>query len=469
MIFCSIITLLLAPMFSAAQETAVIAMLAIDGKGVTISERNSGYPMVPASTMKTVTTALALGLLGEDFRFSTSIAADGRIDSLGTLHGDLYIIGGADPTLASTRSAQDSTFRIWTEAIRKAGIDSIAGAIIGDDRFFPEEAAVSSWEWGDLGTYYGAGASGLSFHENYISLRITSSGQEGRSPSVEQLYPETPWMYMDNFAVTGPKWSKNTVGLFTSEISPVSEIRGSYPVNGGTTVEKCCNKYPAMTCAYHFDKYLRANGINSLYGAMDTRRLTARDRNSFAPADSLKPIVTTASAPLSEIVGTTNRESNNLYAETLFRMIGKTIYGDASYEASAKAALRMIKEMGIDTGGYRQVDGSGLSRQNLASPAFLCRFLLAAAHSHYGRAFIESLPVPGHEGTLKYLLKDMRAELTSGIRAKSGSMSGVKCYAGYILGDNPEELTVFAIMSNNHIGESKDMQDIIEDMLGELL
>ncbi len=63
----------------------------------------------------------------------------------------------------------------------------------------------------------------------------------------------------------------------------------------------------------------------------------------------------------------------------------------------------------------------------------------------------------------------MRAELTSGIRAKSGSMSGVKCYAGYILGDNPEELTVFAIMSNNHIGESKDMQDIIEDMLGELL
>lgn len=447
----------------------IISMLAVNMRGDTIAQRNSTYSMIPASVTKTVTTALALKELGPDFRFETSIAYSGHIDSTGILHGDIYIVGGADPTLASTLPRQDSVFNIWHRAVKAAGIDSIAGSVIGDDRFFPDEAAAGSWELGDLGTYYGSGASGLSFHENYISLRITPSEHPEGRPDIEQLFPRTPWMEIENLAVTGRRKSGNSLYMLASEIEPVSQLRGSYPIDGGTSIEKCSNKYSAMTCAYHFDKYLGSHGINSAFGAMDTRRFTTRAAYGFQDRDSLTYIVTTYSAPLSYIVSKTNKESNNLYAETLFKMTGKAVSGSATYDASCKAAEKLLKGMGLETAGYKQVDGSGLSRQNLMSPAFLCRFLKTTAKAPYGKTFIESLPVPGKEGTLKYVLRETDRGQSSRIRAKSGSMSGVKCYAGYILGDTPEDMIVFAIMSNNNAGKSSGVQDTLETLMELLL
>ena len=334
----------------------IISMLAVNMRGDTIAQRNSTYSMIPASVTKTVTTALALKELGPDFRFETSIAYSGHIDSTGILHGDIYIVGGADPTLASTLSGQDSVFNIWHRAVKAAGIDSIAGSVIGDDRFFPDEAAAGSWELGDLGTYYGSGASGLSFHENYISLRITPSEHPEGRPDIEQLFPRTPWMEIENLAVTGRRKSGNSLYMLASEIEPVSQLRGSYPIDGGTSIEKCSNKYPAMTCAYHFDKYLGSHGINSAFGAMDTRRFTTRAAYGFQDRDSLTYIVTTYSAPLSYIVSKTNKESNNLYAETLFKMTGKAVSGSATYDASCKAAEKLLKGMGLETAGYKQVE-----------------------------------------------------------------------------------------------------------------
>lgn len=451
------------------REGCIISLAVTDAGGNTLAEWNADYPMVPASTMKTVTTGLALQELGSGFRFRTSIAYSGYTDSLGTLHGDLYIIGGADPTLASTRKKQDSLFNIWGNAVKSVGIDSIAGSIIGDAGFFPDEMAPGSWEWGDLGTYYGAGASGLSFHENSISIRIIPAEKTGQRPYAEQIYPETPWMHIDNLSTTGPRWSPNTILLYTSELSPVAEIRGSYPINGGINIEECCNKYPAMTCAYHFDRYLAANGINSLSGPMDTGRFTTRDPSEFADRDSLHYIITTYSESLSSIVAKTNMESNNMYAETLFKMTGLQTGGSASYETAIKTAGKLLDEMGIDTKGYRQTDGSGLSRQNLVSARFLSTFLSKAAAGPEGDAFIKSLPVPGHEGTLKHVLKDVKPEYSSRIRAKSGSMSGVRCYAGYIFPDNRKKPVSFALMSNNHAGKGSDMQKAIEEILKALL
>ena len=447
----------------------ILAIYAADLHGRTVAELNKDYPMIPASTMKTVTTGLALEELGADFRFETSLAYSGTIDSLGTLHGDLYIVGGADPTLGTTRVKRDSVFGIWHEAVKAAGIDSIAGNVIGDDRLFPDEIASSAWEWGDLGTYYGAGASGLSFHENSISLRIIPADTPGEKPRIEQMYPLTPWMEMKNLTTTGQRRSANSIYLYTSEVSPVSELRGSYPSDGGINVEECCNKYPAMTCAYDFDRYLASKGINSLYGAIDTRRFATRPQSGFNNRDSLEYIVTTLSAPLSYIVSRTNKESNNMYAETLFKMTGLQTGGSASYETAIKTAGKLLEEMGIDTKGYRQTDGSGLSRQNLVSARFLSTFLSKTAAGPEGKAFIESLPVPGHEGTLKHVLKDVKPEYSSRIRAKSGSMSGVRCYAGYIFPYNQEKPVAFALMSNNHAGKGSDMQKAIEEILKALL
>ncbi|MCF0174744.1 MAG: D-alanyl-D-alanine carboxypeptidase, partial [Bacteroidales bacterium] len=107
--------------------------------GETVYSLNEDKRFVPASTIKTLCTGAALLSLGPDYRFKTTIAYDGFIDENGTLQGNLYIVGGADPTLGSRKKFANSLNEIyarWAEAISKTGIRKIAGSVIGDDRLF---------------------------------------------------------------------------------------------------------------------------------------------------------------------------------------------------------------------------------------------------------------------------------------------------------------------------------------------
>ena len=119
-------------------KNAVIAIKAIDDKGKVIAEWNPDFPILTASTMKTVTTGAGLFYLGEDFRFETKVAYTGTINN-GTLQGDLFIIGGGDPTLGSADTVAfpiDSIFGVWRDAVANAGINKVNGNIVVDDSFF---------------------------------------------------------------------------------------------------------------------------------------------------------------------------------------------------------------------------------------------------------------------------------------------------------------------------------------------
>ena len=92
--------------------------------GKKLLSRNDKMSLLPASTMKTVTSSAALGILGEDFRFETHLEYDGEIVD-GVLKGNLYIKGGGDPTLGSDRFAwgtkMESILDDWQEALSEAG------------------------------------------------------------------------------------------------------------------------------------------------------------------------------------------------------------------------------------------------------------------------------------------------------------------------------------------------------------
>lgn len=154
---------------------SLIAALAVSEYGDTLVNRNSGIPMVPASNMKLITTGTALESLGGGYRWETGIAYSGKIEN-GVLKGDLYIVGGADPTLgAKLGFAEDFSLVLdrWTEMVRRAGIRKIEGFVVGDGRCMDGPMEDPTWLWEDLGTYYGAGASGLSFYENRKTFRVT--------------------------------------------------------------------------------------------------------------------------------------------------------------------------------------------------------------------------------------------------------------------------------------------------------
>ncbi|MBO5418797.1 MAG: D-alanyl-D-alanine carboxypeptidase/D-alanyl-D-alanine-endopeptidase [Bacteroidales bacterium] len=420
---------------------------------------NETKMLVPASNMKLISTGTALHELGPEFRFRTDIQYDGEI-SEGTLHGNLYIKGGADPTLGSKDTIAtdlEITFLQWKKFLDDSGIQRIEGSVVGDGSWLDGMSEEQTWMWNDIGTYYGSGVTGLMFYENMQSFIAKPGLAEGDPVDIRPSYPDAPWMEFRYTCTTGKPKTGDRLYMFTSDLAPVAEIRGTLGIDRGTKRVDCSNKFPEYTCAHYFVEWLSRKGITCSEGAADYK--LGKDRRK--PDDSSRITAgSTFSPSLSRIAYTTNHASNNLYAETLLRTLGKELRSHSSYDSSYVAVNDVLcRLMSGNCTGIRIQDGSGLSRQNLVSAEFFCRFLNAMAGSPNFCCFLESLPRPGGNGTLHYNMSRVSSDIKSRIRVKSGSMNGIRCYSGYIMPSGqcdgwsvktaPEGTLVFSIMVNN--------------------
>ena len=451
-------------------EQSSASVLAMRISGDTVACAGSRKMLVPASTMKAVTTGLALHSLGADYRFETRIGYAGSISG-GTLHGDLYIIGGGDPTLGSRNHIAEpveKTFAAWRAMLADAGINRIDGKIIGDARFFDHISEIGSWQWNDIGTYYGTGVSGLSFNENMQNINVTPGESPGDPLKISVGYPELPWMEYRFACVTGKPGTGNTLYLYTSPFSTTGEMRGTLASDRSTKTEQVSNKFPAYTCAWHFMKYLDGCGVTCTGGAADTGSVFGVPEDRIAAQDSIMVLGSTFSPELSVIVSETNHESNNMYAETLFKTLGKEYCGKGCYDSSLVAVNCLLRELGLDTDrGVNIADGSGLSRQGCISPEFMCGFLKAMMDSPAFCEYSESLPQPGGAGTLIYNMRRYTSDIKARIRMKSGSMTGVRCYCGYIIPTegSRDDTIVFSVMVNNYFGPAARLQDFLDRLI----
>ena len=447
---------------------ASVGICAMTGDGKKIVDINSANMLVPASNMKLISSGAAMHRLGPDFRFETAVGYDGEIVE-GVLKGNLYIIGGADPTLGSIDSIAtplETTLGQWASMVKEAGISQIEGRIVGDGRYFDSMIEESSWLIEDAGTYYGAGATGLMFYENMQSFQVSAGAAPGDSINISVSYPEVPWMTFRYNCSTGTEGTGDQLFMFTSDLAPVAEIRGTFGVDRKPKRLDCSNKFPEYTCAHYFKEYLEGCGIKCASGAGDFRLDT-----SWKPAGEIVSLGKTYSPELSRIVFETNHISNNLYAETLLRTLGREMTSSACYDSSYVAIGSVLSELGVDTSrGYRIKDGSGLSRQNYISSDFLCRFLLGMMSSPHFEAFVESLPSPGGNGTLSYNMKKYPAELRSRIKVKSGSMNGVRCYSGYIIPTDggKEDVIIFSLMVNNCTSPTWEVRNLLDSVMAAL-
>ena len=443
-------------------KNAVWGVLAKDADGHVLAEYNAGTRMVPASNMKLVTTGAALHALGADHRIETRLGYTGTIED-GTLHGDLYIIGGGDPTLGvkdSIALAPEAIFWKWKTLLKEAGIQRIDGRIIGDGRAFEGNLENSSWTYDDTGTYYGTGGNALSFYANAIDFRVAAA-TEGEPVQVRQVYPETPWMHFTNYGFTGPAGTGNSLYLFTTDLAPYSELRGSFATDRKPKVEHFANKFGALTCAYYFWKNLRDTGWPVSGGYADIDRNGYIRGKDFVPGDRAgtpEVIGSFFSPSLKAIVRETNCRSDNFYAETLLRLMGETATSIAVYDSCYVAEKEVIEDLGLEMDGLRIEDGSGLSRRNSVTPAFLVSFLEAMQKSPAFPAYLASLPQAG-EGTLRGILTKHPA--AARIRMKSGSMDGVLCYSGYILSEDGTPSVTFSILTNNTTAKVADVRTVI--------
>ena len=457
-------------------RNAVWGVLAVNSKGDTLAVRNARQRMLPASNMKLITTGAALHKLGGDFRFETAIGYSGRIEA-GTLKGDVYIIGGGDPTIAAPDSIATASFTLfshWKNFLLREGIKRIEGRVIGDGRWFGGVVEHPSWTWDDLGTDYGAGGNGLCYYENQKEFVITAGMAAGDPVRWRESVPETPWMKYSCTGVTAKAGTGDEIYYYTTDLAPVGEIRGTFALDKRTRTEHFSNKFGALTCAHHFYKFLVRGGIVATGGAADIDS-QGRIRSGFdmpptesaVPQDSLKVIGRTYSPTLARICRETNHRSDNFYAETLLRTLGRRELGFDNYDSCAVVERKILEELGVDTrSGLILTDGSGLSRKNAVTPEFLVRFLKAMRQSPAWEDFLEGLPIPGANGTMRTVLPNLPQETKERIHLKSGSMNGVLCYSGYITPKEGKKETVyFSILTNNAIAPASKVRPVITQII----
>lgn len=456
-------------------KTSVFGALAMTEGGDTVASWNSSQRMLPASTMKLITTGAALHQLGPDFKYVTRIGYSGAVKD-GILNGDLYIIGGGDPTIASKDSIaipRNTLFRDWKAFLDKAGIKKINGMVIGDGRYFDGPIEKDTWSYQDIGTAYGTGGDGLSFYENAQDFKVTPGPAVGTPVNPVISFPSTPWIKYTYSAKTSKAGSGDQLFLFTSDVYPYAELRGSFAIDRASKTEEFSNKFGAYTCASYFLAYLESKGVTASGGAADLRggrvrsELMSLEYGPFASrVDDLKMIGITYSPPLKKIVRETNFRSDNFYAETLFRTLGRVKHHSASYDSSYVAVDETLRGLGANPSDVQIHDGSGLSRHNYISPSFFVRFLSAMMDSPVFGDYVSTLGQPGgrhYEGRLS----GENAELKSRIHLKSGSMNGVRCFCGYIEPSegSKDDTIVFSVMVNNSLASVSRIDPIIDRVI----
>ena len=416
---------------------------------------NAESSMVPASVQKLFTTGTGFARLGGDFRFTTRLYIRGTVDREGVLHGNIYIVGGGDPLLGSYRYRQtspDSLFAGWTRALRKKGIRRVDGRVCYHTAVFDDQPLHDSWQWGDVGNYYAAGVSGLNFHENMYFVHFNPGKKLGHAASVARTQPKNIDIHGTCEVTTGPENSGDQVVIYGSPTSKERLYRGTVPLGKNDFAVRGAMPNPARTCADLFASHLRSQGIGISMGSMQV----------FSMPDSLRSLLDYSSPQYYTIAQYTNLTSNNVYAESIFKYLGQKQCGSGSFEGGARAVNEYFKERGLACDGVRIVDGSGLSRQNLTTPDFLCRYLMALSRESFFDQFQHSLAVVGQSGTAKNLLPSLPQNITVWI--KTGTMDGVKAYAGYINTAGGETLA-FAIMANDFVCSSKEAADAMGKVL----
>lgn len=455
-------------------------VLAVRMNGDTLVCINPTQKLVPASNMKVITTGLALTTLGEGYRYETQIAYTGSIvDS--TLVGNVYIVGSGDPTTASKFEKSDRRevlFSKWHKILRNAGINAVDGMVIGDPRYLMGATTeCPGWLYEDIGAYYGSSPLGLNFYENTQTFQVTPGPTVGSAPYIVPRYPDTPWMQYAHTATTSGKGSTNELLYECTPFGPYGAVRGSFPIDRKGYTFETANRFGAYTCAYLFCRYLTAKGLSVSGGYADVspRGFIRRDLSSpadgakAAPRSAMTVIGSTYSPRMSDIVEQTNHQSDNFFAEALFKTLGVTSGAGCEYEDCRKVVASSLKSMGLWVeGNCRVYDGSGLSRKNYVSPSFFVAFLRKMAASPVAAKFKESLPQPGEERTtMEFRLRLAPDDLKSRIWMKSGSMDGVACLCGYIDSPDgdPRHTVVFSVMTNNNPVHLHTVFSLIDDIV----
>jgi len=421
-----------------------IRVVSLLDKGAVLYDKNSRKLMIPASTNKVVSGAAAIDSLGPLYTFKTSIYYNGTISPGGKLNGDLYIVGGGDPSISLENA--------WLIAhkIKSHGITSIEGHLVGDDSFFDDVRHYS--DWGKVGTRaYHAPMGALSVNFNTIGVYV-APGHTAGSKANATLDPRNDLYTLENHLVTS---SSGRTRVAISFKDKTCFVTGKIPVNLKGRYFHRSITAPLPFALSTFKEFLKQEGV-----------LVVKGYKKGALPSSARLLFIHQSKPLSLIIRDLYRNSNNFTAECTARTLGAEKSGGQGTQKSASVAIEgWLKEKKFYHQGVVIKDASGLSRGNRLSSKVLVDVLAYMWNKpEVSPEFIDAMAIGGIDGTLKRRFKG--TPLYARVRAKSGLLWGVITLAGYCY-DKENNPYAFSILVNDYdkSASARDIQRLAEKML----
>ncbi len=442
---------------------AVVAVSVIEGgSGDPVVDVRADERMIPASNMKLLTTGAALHILGPEFRFRTKLIHEGE---------NLVIVGDGDPAFGDPELLKlmrredgaemdvEGFLDLWVKSVVDAGLDSV-GEIVVDDRIFDREFVHPTWPRDQLNRRYCAQVSGLTFHLNV--LRFYPQPRSGQRPSMNLFEPKVNWLdYRNRTTSRNGAHDNDDVWvareLETNNLTFYGNVKHSYRTPVPVTVHDMPDFFGRLLA----DR-LRAVGVSVERSRL--RELGEEDGSG----KELGPVIHT---PISTIIARCNRDSQNLYAESLLKRIGYATTGQPGSWLNGGSIIRHVVHERLDETRLSSkvviTDGSGMSRDNRVTPEVITAWLNSFANDErLGPMFMESLAEGGVSGTLTARRRPrLTTENLHGgvVQAKTGYINAVSCLSGYLTMPNGQR-RCFSIMVNQltaPVSRAKSVQDRI--------
>ncbi|HEX6904920.1 MAG TPA: D-alanyl-D-alanine carboxypeptidase/D-alanyl-D-alanine-endopeptidase [Thermoanaerobaculia bacterium] len=431
----------------AAQVNGALGVSVVDlDTGEAVYSYNADAPLVLASNNKLYTTAAALDALGPGYFFETRLVERGR-QSGDVLEGDLGVIGSGDPQISGREFGGDpfGAFRPWAAALRERGVRRVTGDLYLAHGRFESLKIHPDWPADQLTEWYEAPVAALSFSDNCILVRV-SPGKAG-GPAVVETVPSLPIFRVENRAVTSAK--RRGARLYVGRTEDVLTVRGSIDAGSGP-----------------FETWVTVPDPVRYFGAALRAALAEEGvvvEGSLRPVERLPGAVWERVAvhrsDLVTAVRTTNKRSQNFYAESLLKAVAAERCGNGTWRDGARAVAEFAESIGIPRGAVQVVDGSGMSRQNRSSARALTTLLRHMFFHPAASEFAQSLPYAGEDmGSWK---RRMAAPPYRGnVFAKTGTLNGVSALSGYAKAASGKSYA-FSIVLNQTRGDSHGTQDRI--------
>jgi len=386
------------------------------GNGEMLLSHNAEQLRKPASTIKTLTTFVALDMLGPAFTWKTSAYANGTIKN-GVLNGDLVLVGGGDPYLTAER-----WWRFASE-IRQLGIKTITGDIVIDHNYF---APLND----DRAEFDGAPEKSYNvvpdaLMVNFQTSQFTFTGGVENSKPALMVEPLPANLVIDNqVRLSGSNCRRGYQGLrFTTAQGASSNSIGL----SGRAATGCGHLSVARAIMTATDY---AYGTFRTYFEQLGGHINGKLRVEPVPVKA-KLLLNYDSLTLGEIIRLVNKFSNNVMARTLLLTLGAEKYGaPATIEKGQRAISEWLTEHHIDTRDFIVENGAGLSRIERTSAQGMANMLKVAWHSQFMPEFAASLPLSATDGTLRNRFQ--AAGMRGRIRMKTGHLEDVASLAGFV-------------------------------------